>query len=238
MIRTLKKFWATLGLISLELLIVLALFVVSLLAFGFITYNIFRLDETNFDANVFISLRPYITETNTQVMNFITFFATHTFLLPANIILAFYFVFKRHRWYSIKVPVVALSSYLVMALLKLYFSRPRPDDPVFRTAAGFSFPSGHAMSAMTFYGLLIYITWRNVENPFVRWLLTVLLMFFILLIGFSRVYLRVHYASDVLAGFSLGLVWLVLSLWIMKKIETYTRKEIAPAVEVTEQKKS
>jgi membrane-associated phospholipid phosphatase len=63
-------------------------------------------------------------------------------------------------------------------------------------------------------------------------------MFFILLIGFSRVYLRVHYASDVLAGFSLGLVWLVLSLWIMKKIETYTRKEIAPAVEVTEQKKS
>ena len=74
MIRTLKKFWATLGLISLELLIVLALFVVSLLAFGFITYNIFRLDETNFDANVFISLRPYVTETNTRVMNFITFF--------------------------------------------------------------------------------------------------------------------------------------------------------------------
>lgn len=230
MLRTVKKFWATLGLLSIELAIVLLLFIVALLAFSFISYNIFGLDDTNFDQQVFAKVRPFISETNTTVMRFVTFFATHTFLLPANIILAGYFLFKKHRWYSIKIPVVALSSYIVMALLKIYFNRPRPDDPVYQAAAGFSFPSGHAMSAVTFYGLLIYIVWRNVESTFSKWLLTILLAFVILLIGFSRIYLRVHYASDVLAGFSLGLVWLVLSLWIMQRVEKFTSKEIAPVV--------
>jgi undecaprenyl-diphosphatase len=229
--RTVKKFWAVVGLLSIEVLIIILLFIAALIAFAFITYNIFGLDKVDFDQHVFAHLRPFVTDTNTQVMYFITFFATHKFLLPANLLLAFYFIFKRHRWYSIKIPVVALSSYLVMALLKLYFSRPRPDDPVYQAAAGFSFPSGHAMSAMTFYGLLIYLTWRNIENIAARLLLCFVLICIIFLIGFSRVYLRVHYASDVLAGFSLGLVWLVASLWIMRRIENFTRKEIAPVVE-------
>lgn len=230
MINRIKKFWATLGLISIELLLVVALFLFALIVFAYITYDVFGVDNTSFDEAVFEAVRPFISDTNTRIMRFTTFFATHRFLLPANIILAAYFIFRKHRWYSIRIPVVALSSYVVMALLKLFFSRPRPLDPVFRAAAGFSFPSGHAMSAVTFYGLLIYITWRNVENAFVKWVLTIALSFVILLIGFSRVYLRVHYASDVLAGFSMGLVWLVLSLWLMKRIENYTRKEIAPAV--------
>jgi undecaprenyl-diphosphatase len=234
MISSIKKFWATLGLISIELLIVLALFAVALLAFAFISYNIFGLHQTNFDERAFRMIQPYISDTNTRIMNFITFFATHTFLLPANIILGAYFIFRKHRWYSIRIPVVAASSYIVMALLKLFFSRPRPADPVFQAAAGFSFPSGHAMSAMTFYGLLIYIVWKNVERRSLKWLLTIVLAVIILLIGFSRVYLRVHYASDVLAGFSMGLVWLVLSLWVMEKVEKYTRKEIAPAVNRSE----
>jgi undecaprenyl-diphosphatase len=113
-----------------------------------------------------------------------------------------------------------------MASLKIFFSRPRPDHPVYEAARGFSFPSGHAMSAMTFYGLIVYLVWKNVENRALRWLLTILLVLFIFLIGLSRVYLRVHYASDVMAGYSLGLVWLISSLWVMNKIENYTQKNI------------
>jgi membrane-associated phospholipid phosphatase len=103
-------------------------------------------------------------------------------------------------------------------------------DPVFEAARGFSYPSGHAMSAMTFYGLLIYIVWQKIENKVFRWTLIILLTSIVFLIGFSRVYLRVHYASDVLAGFSVGIIWLVISLWVMGKIENYTRKEVAPAI--------
>src|SRR5690606_18381112 len=134
-----------------------------------------------------------------------------------------------HKWYSIRVPVVSLGSLAIMSSLKIFFQRPRPLDPVYEAARGFSFPSGHSMSSMTFFGLLIFIVWDKIENEKLKWSLTILLTLIILIIGFSRIYLRVHYASDVLAGLALGLIWLVMSLWVMGRIENYTKKEIAPA---------
>lgn len=68
------------------------------------------------------------------------------------------------------------------------------------------------------------------NNKALKWALSIILALIVLIIGFSRVYLRVHYASDVLAGFALGLLWLVISLWVMGRIEKYTKKEIAPVV--------
>ena len=238
MVRRIRKLVASIALLSIELIIVLILFAFSLITLAFIIENIFGLKNSNFDAQVFQSIRPVITDTNTRIMRFITFFATGEFLVPANILLIIYFLFiRRHRWYSLSVPVVSLGSFIVMWSLKQYFSRARPDDPVLRAAMGFSFPSGHAMSAMTFYGLLVYIIWKNVDNLTFKWILTILLIIFIHLIGFSRIYLRVHYASDVMGGFSLGLIWLVLSLWVMHRIEKYAKKKIAPEVEAPEQPK-
>ena len=231
MVRHIRKLFASIALLSIELIIVLIIFLFSLVSLGFIVNNIFGVDNTNFDIGVFDRIRPFVTDTNTRIMRFITFFATGEFLVPANIILAVFFLLRKHRWYSLRIPVVSLGSFIVMSSAKQFFSRTRPDDPVLRAAMGFSFPSGHAMSAMTFYGLLIYIVWKNVENVALKWILTILLVVFIHLIGFSRIYLRVHYASDVMAGFSLGLIWLVLSLWVMHRIEKYTKKEIAPEVE-------
>ena len=118
-----------------------------------------------------------------------------------------------------------------MFILKNLFGRPRPQDPLLRTVSGLSFPSGHALLSVAFYGLLIYLVWHNIANKVVRWILIVLLLLLILIIGVSRIYLRVHYASDVLAGFAMGLIWLVLSISIVRRIERYTRKEIAPAIE-------
>jgi len=231
MVRGLRKFLSSLALLSVELIIVLILFFFSLLSLAFIINVVFGIKNANFDAQVFNYIRPLITDSNTRIMRFITFFATGEFLLPANIILALYFLLRRHRWYSLSVPVVSLGSFIIMWSMKQYFSRTRPDDPVYRAAMGFSFPSGHAMSAMAFYGLLIYLVWKNVHNVTFKWILTFLLIIFIQLIGFSRIYLRVHYASDVIGGFSLGLIWLVLSLWVMHRLEKFTRKKIAPEVE-------
>jgi membrane-associated phospholipid phosphatase len=231
MIKNIRTLFAGLALLSVELLIILVLFVCSLFAFAFILNEVFWRKDTNFDNTVFVSMRPFITDFNTRLMRGITFFGAGEFLLPANIILALYFLFlRKHKWYSLRVPVVSIGSFIMMASLKIYFSRSRPEDPVYQVARGFSFPSGHAMSAMTFYGLIIFLVWKNVSNRTLKWILTILLIIFILLIGFSRIYLRVHYASDVLAGFSLGLIWLVLSLWVMHKVENYTRKEIAPEI--------
>ncbi|MEO7291570.1 MAG: phosphatase PAP2 family protein, partial [Ginsengibacter sp.] len=108
--------------------------------------------------------------------------------------------------------------------------RDRPLSPLLEAAQGYSFPSGHATMSITFYGLIIFLVWQNVKNVLLKWTLIILLGLLIIFIGASRVYLRVHYASDVLAGFCVGLMWLFLSLWILKRIETYSRRKVDPVV--------
>ena len=230
--KRIKKVVAAIGLLSAELLIIIILFVIALFAFVFLIYWIIKENRVGFDNQVFRFVTPYISDMNTQIMNSITFLGAHNFLIPANLILIAYFLFiKKHRWYSIKVPVVSLGSLLVMMGLKNVFSRPRPDNPILREVSNFSFPSGHAMLSFTFYGLLIYLVWVNVKTLWLRWTLIVALGLLILLIGSSRIYLRYHYATDVMAGFCLGLMWLVISISVIKRIEKYTRKEIVPVVE-------
>jgi membrane-associated phospholipid phosphatase len=221
-----KRIGAIIALLSFELVTVLLLFFLSIIGFAYLVNRVIRLKETNFDMSVFTFIRPYISEAMTSFMVFITFLGTHKFLIPANLILIAYFLFiKKHRWYSIKVPVVAIGSVSIMLGLKTLFSRVRPTDPLLAEVKGFSFPSGHAMSAMTFYGLILYLVYRYIKHPVLKWSLIVLLSLLIVLIGLSRVYLRVHYPSDVIAGFSMGLIWLVIALWSTKRIEKMVRKD-------------
>jgi undecaprenyl-diphosphatase len=164
-------------------------------------------------------------------MQFITFFGNHLFLIPVNVLLIVYFLFiRKHNWYSIKVPVVAIGGVLLMFLLKQIFNRPRPLIPLLEPVKGLSFPSGHAMMSVSYYGLLILLVWENVYNRFWKWLLTVLLLVFIFLIGFSRIYLRLHYFSDVIAGFAAGIIWLSLSVWVVSRIERFSQKKIDPII--------
>lgn len=230
--NTAKKFWATITLMSIELIIILILFVVSFFVFVFLARRIFWQRKDEFDFVVFDFMKPLINEMRTDTMELFTFMGTHTFLIPMNLLLIGYFLFiKKHRWYSITIPVVSLGGLSLMAVLKNLFGRPRPENPLLRTVSGLSFPSGHALLSVAFYGLLIYLVWQNIANKLLRWVLIILLILLILIIGISRIYLRVHYASDVLAGFAMGVIWLVLSITIVRRIERYTRKEIAPVIE-------
>ncbi|HEY0677719.1 MAG TPA: phosphatase PAP2 family protein [Chitinophagaceae bacterium] len=232
MTRQIKKFFASLALLSIELLIIWLLFFLSFLTFIYVAFRIFYFKKESFDFAVFDFLRDYVNDTNTAIMQFMTFLGTHSFLIPANLVLIAYFLFiKKHRWYSIKIPVVAIGGLSLMFLLKFIFNRPRPLIPLLKEAAGLSFPSGHAMMSFSFYGLLIYLVWQNISTPWLRAVLITLLMITILLIGFSRIYLRVHYASDVMAGFAVGIIWLVLSLWVTRRIEQYSRRKIEPEIQ-------
>lgn len=230
--KKIKKFWASLALLSIELLVVWVLFLLSFLVFLFVIFRIFYFKKESFDFAVFDALEKYVSDGMSDFMLGITFLGTHNFLIPANLILIAYFLFvKKHRWYSIKIPVVALGGVTLMFLLKMLFNRPRPLIPLLKEAAGLSFPSGHAMMSFSFYGLLIYLVWQNVKKVWVRNVAIVLLFLLILLIGFSRIYLRVHYASDVLAGYCVGIIWLVLALWVTRRIETYSQRKIEPELQ-------
>ncbi len=96
-----------------------------------------------------------------------------------------------------------LLTWISVNLLKNLFARPRPSGEHLTYAAGYSYPSGHAMVSMAFYGFLAYLVLESVPGKKGKvWAGLLLLLVF--LIGVSRVYLNVHYASDVLTGFVLG----------------------------------
>lgn len=85
---------------------------------------------------------------------------------------------------------------------------------------GYSFPSGHSMVSMAFYGFLIYLIYNNIKNKYIKWILICSLSILIILIGISRIYLGVHYTSDVLAGFLLSISYLVIYTRIVKEVTT------------------
>src|SRR5688572_5043633 len=140
-----KKTLAALALLSVEMVIVVSLFVVALSTFLFVARRVFVLRSTEFDFQVFKFLENYISDRNSFIMNSFTFLGKHDFLIPANLVLIAFFLLRKHKWYSIKVPAIALSSLGLMFVLKNLFNRPRPDIPLLYEAQGLSFPSGHAL---------------------------------------------------------------------------------------------
>lgn len=95
-------------------------------------------------------------------------------------------------------------------ILKNIFQRPRPTGFRIINETGYSFPSGHSMVSMAFYGFLIYLIYKNVKNKYLKCGLIATLGVLITLIGISRIYLGVHYTSDVLAGFLISISYLIV----------------------------
>ena len=223
--------WAALSLLSVEMLALVLLFIAALLSFAYLIRKVIVLHQTGFDERVFAFLKNHSSERTDDIMLFFTFLGTHKFLIPANLALIAYFLFiKKNKWYSIKIPAIALSSLGLMFGLKHLFGRPRPDLPLIFKADGLSFPSGHALFSVTFYGLLIYFIYTTNLNRALKWALMLFLLVLVIIIGFTRVYLRVHYASDVIAGFSVGFMWLVFALIVLNRTERYSCKKIDSAV--------
>lgn len=205
--------------LSKELIILLVVFTISLFSFLIIAYRVFYLDKTGADEKAFALAHSLINDSTTSIMEFITFFGSHYFLVPANLILCAYFLLRKKSRYSIKISAIALSSLLIMVGLKLLFNRHRPLIPLLEPARGLSFPSGHAFMSVCFYGLLMIIIWKEEKpHPMLKWVLLLLVISLLLMIGFSRIYLRVHYFTDVLAGFCIGFFWLFLSSFIIDSV--------------------
>ena len=104
---------------------------------------------------------------------------------------------------------LALSAILNQAL-KFIVQRPRPTEYRIIDETGYSFPSGHSMVSAAFYGFLIYLIYKNIKNKYIKWSLITLLSCITLLIGISRIYLGVHYTSDVIAGFLISTSYLII----------------------------
>ena len=131
--------------------------------------------------------------------------------------LVFFFLFSKRKEKMYFLGNVAGIVFLSQ-LLKFCFHRSRPLLAYqLVKESGYSFPSGHAMVSTAFYGYLLYCLWKSSAPKILKWLGSTLLPFLLLGIGFSRVYLGVHYATDVLAGFCLGVVFVLSYICFKEK---------------------
>ncbi|MCA9915947.1 MAG: phosphatase PAP2 family protein [Anaerolineae bacterium] len=133
------------------------------------------------------------------------------------VLVALYFVIKKH-WLHLGLWVVTLLGGLLLNnVLKLLFARPRPETRLIDVIA-YSFPSGHAMMSLIGFGLLTYFLWRATNNAILRIFLVFGSTLLVMLVGISRLALNVHYVSDVLAGFAAGGVWLLSCIIVANRI--------------------
>ena len=162
----------------------------------------------------------FISDFATPIAKVITNFGGAMCLIPLAMIL---FICIKNK----KIGVSIITNLGIVAglnfLLKNILQRPRPTEFRIIDQTGYSFPSGHSMVSMAFYGYLIYLIYRYVKNQYVKWTLIPLLSILIVTIGVSRIYLGVHYTSDVIAGFLVSISYLViytsiLDKFMMKKI--------------------
>jgi membrane-associated phospholipid phosphatase len=136
-------------------------------------------------------------------------------LLVVALVVAAWLVWRGRRGDSLLVVVGSAGALAIWPILKVIIERPRPDvrdHLVF--VDSWSFPSGHSLNSMAVIGLLTVLAMR--EWPARRVLLAALGAFLVLVIGFSRVYLGVHWPSDVLAGWVIAVAWLTLCLTLMR----------------------
>ena len=155
-----------------------------------------------------------ISDFATPIAKCITNLGGAIFLIVLTIIL---FMLIKNKKIGISIFLNLVIITVLNQLLKRILQRPRPTEFRIIEETGYSFPSGHSMISMAFYGYLIYLIYRYVKNKYIKWISIMLLSILICSIGISRIYLGVHYTSDVLGGFCISISYLVIYISIINK---------------------
>ena len=189
----------------------------ALVLFLLLVVGLLAGDLTYFDSWVYGHLSGLINPRLTDVVILITHLGGERFLITASV-LVFLLLLWRQGWLTASLAAANLPfSSLVNTLLKYCFLRARPEVLRLVEIGGYSFPSGHSFVSMSFYGLLIVLALRLLP-PGRRLWVCLPLGLLIALIGLSRIYLGVHYASDVLAGMCGGFIWLAVYRYGAKRL--------------------
>ncbi|MGI8892530.1 MAG: phosphatase PAP2 family protein [Bacteroidia bacterium] len=174
-------------------------------------------------ASFFISMRS---DNLTQIFTLFTRLGDSYSYIIITILIAVFFIIKMKSWkFILQILVVNILAFIINFFLKGYYGRDRPSTNRLIEASYLSFPSGHAMSAAAFYGFLIYLIIRYIKSYWIKVPLTIICCILILLIGFSRIYLGVHYPSDVLAGFISGLFWVTFCIIIFNILDLIRKRK-------------
>lgn len=181
-----------------KLLVSMVLSIMVLLAvnFGLLKY------KNSFDLNIMEKIHGNITLFGKSVMEFISFLGSHLFIGICIVISCIYFFYQGHKLDSLFIVLTSILASALNLVIKYYFKRPRPEAYMLVDQRGYSFPSGHSMGAFVFYTSIFFIL--TLKKPKYKELFLALNFIIVGTIGFSRLYLGVHWPTDVLTGFLLG----------------------------------
>ncbi|MEG4585581.1 phosphatase PAP2 family protein [Microcoleus sp. MOSTC5] len=212
------------SLISIIRLAGLAVAALAMWGFATIAEEVLEKESYAFDTSILLALRKLHTPLRDQIMLGFTFLGEPNLLLVICLMLGIVLVARNHRSEATTIAFAGAGAIGLNLLLKKLFARARPQlwervvDVKF-----YSFPSGHAMISMVIYGLLGYFL--GSRFPKQRWSIYSLTVVLIAAIGLSRLYLGVHWPTDVIAGYTAGLVWLItciITLEIWKELRSLT----------------
>ena len=195
---------------------------ICLILFSIILINVLSGNIQNFDSSIYKLISFFRSNFMDLFFRTVTRFGDEEVLI---LIAVTCLVFIKKRKIGASIAINLASVGLINYILKEIIQRPRP--PIeFRMVeeSSFSFPSGHAMASMAFYSLIIYYIYNYVENKTIKNIICATLSILIFLVGRSRIYLGVHYASDVLAGFLVSIVYLILYITFILKLFKIDKK--------------
>lgn len=185
-------------------------------------------------------ITEYVTSFRTPGLNsffqFVTDLGDFYAYLVATTLAAIFFFFKlKNKKFILQLLGVVILSALANIALKRAFDRARPTIEHMVVVKTLSYPSGHAMSAMAFYGFLIYLIFHIKMNKWLRIFLALFFSALIFFIGLSRIYLGVHFPSDVLGGFVAGLIWVAFCVVLFNIIDLLRQRRIRYNAEAEEE---
>lgn len=181
---------------------------VALYLFAGLAEEVLEGDTRYFDESALVLLNQFASPSLTSFMRAVTYLGSVAFLTGAGACVVLAFLLARWKREAIALPVTMAGAALLNFVLKLSFGRERP-EPFFDTPLpeSYSFPSGHALLSFCFYGVITAVITARVKGRWRCALVWIGASLLVALIGLSRIYLGVHYPSDVLAGYAAAFVW-------------------------------
>ncbi|OIK15655.1 phosphatase PAP2 family protein [Bacillus sp. MUM 116] len=211
------------------LLVAFIISLMSVIGFGIISILVSDEKIRHFDSTIISAVQGLETPVLTKVMKFFTYIGSTKVVIILSLFLLF-FLYKvlHHRLELILFVSVIAGAGILNGLLKHFFHRARPNLHRLIEISGYSFPSGHAMSTFALYGIIAFLLWRHISSRMGRTILIIISCFMILAIGISRIYLGVHYPSDIIGGYFASGFWLAAAIWFFQfyKEKSFNRMHI------------
>ena len=196
-----------------QLLLAFIISFFSLLGFGVMALLVGKQSILAFDSTIISFVQGFEAPMLTTIMKMFTFIGgTKPIIVISVLILIILYVVLKHRSELVLFIAIIIGANVLFLTLKQLFHRVRPDLHRLAEATNYSFPSGHATMAFALYNTLTFLLWGHISSRLGRTVLIIFSVYMILIIGISRIYLGVHYPSDIISGYFISAFWLTFAI--------------------------